>query len=738
MSRLPAAGIFVLALLVRLLHLGQIRRAPFFDLMLGDAGSYDAWARRIAAGDWLGTEVFYQAPLYPYFLGSVYKLFGTGRGTVLLCQAAVGAAACVLLATATTRFLSPRSDASAAGVAAGLTLALYAPAIFFDGLIQKSVLDLFFLCLVLWLLSRIVDRAAPPVTSWWWLGAALGALVLTRENALVFAAVLLPWILWLSPVAAEGNKRPEAGRRRMVSAAIFLLALAAVLLPVALRNLLAGGELHLTTSQFGPNFYIGNHRHASGVYQPLRPGRGSFEFERLDATEIAERAKRRELGPKEVSRYWTGRALADVAAEPGRWLRLLGRKLRLAWNAVEIVDTEDQYTYQDRSMVLRLTGAVLHFGTLAPLALLGVWVTWEQRRGLWLLYLLAAGYLASVLLFYVVARYRYPLVPFLIPLAAAGVVGLPRFSRRRPTPVLAGCALTVLATAIFCNWPVLAKDRMRAVMELNVGRALELRGDLAAAERHFGQAAELDPESSMAHYDLGTILQSRGDLEAAISHLERALEIRPDYTGARVNLGVALASQGLVDEAVGHFEKALEVDPKDPDAHTNLAVAMQSQGDLEAAADHLRRALGTDPNHLPAHESLGNVLVASGQIDQGIAHYREVLRLEPGHSEVHGNLGLVHQSLGDLEVAIHHLSEAARLEPDDALSHNRLGNALLAAGELDAAILSYRRVVKLVPSNLHGHANLGTALRRAGRMEEAAEHLREARRLEQQYRRREP
>ena len=32
-------------------------------------------------------------------------------------------------------------------------LALYAPAIFFDGLLQKSVLDVFFVCLALWLIA---------------------------------------------------------------------------------------------------------------------------------------------------------------------------------------------------------------------------------------------------------------------------------------------------------------------------------------------------------------------------------------------------------------------------------------------------------------------------------------------------------------------------------------------------------------------------------------------------------
>ena len=41
-------------------------------------------------------------------------------------------------------------------------LAFYAPAIFFDGLIQKSVLDAFLLCLALWLMSGIIAIRTRP------------------------------------------------------------------------------------------------------------------------------------------------------------------------------------------------------------------------------------------------------------------------------------------------------------------------------------------------------------------------------------------------------------------------------------------------------------------------------------------------------------------------------------------------------------------------------------------------
>ena len=202
-----AAVVFLVAVTVRLLHLFAFRDTALFDVLMGDARAYDAWAQRLAAGDWVGTEVFYQAPLYPYFLGAIYALAGRDLLIVRIVQALIGSASAVLLALAAERMASRR-----VGWAAGLGLALYAPAIFLDLLLQKSVLDLFFICLTLWLVAGLI--AAPTRTGLWaGLGAALGALSLTRENAL--ALVLVAFIWSLSKTAHEeheGNHEEHEGR----------------------------------------------------------------------------------------------------------------------------------------------------------------------------------------------------------------------------------------------------------------------------------------------------------------------------------------------------------------------------------------------------------------------------------------------------------------------------------------------------------------------------------------------
>src|SRR5215207_5059717 len=294
--------VFLVAFAVRLVHVWQLRSSPFFDTLLGDASGYDLWAQRLAAGDWIGSDVFYQAPLYPYFLGLVYALFGRDLLIVRVVQALIGSASCVLLGLAGARWFSKR-----VGLVAGLALALWAPAIFFDAIIQKSVLDMFFMCLALWLISGIRDQGSG-IGAGGALGAAMAALSLTRENGLLLVAVVLAWLVWKSRPAALA----------------FVAGLALIFAPVVIRNYSVDGGFYLTTSQFGSNFYIGNNPNADGTYASIRFGRGSPEFERLDATEVAQEAVGRTLSPAEVSRFWTERAMAFITSQPGKWLKLTG------------------------------------------------------------------------------------------------------------------------------------------------------------------------------------------------------------------------------------------------------------------------------------------------------------------------------------------------------------------------------------------------------------------------------
>jgi tetratricopeptide (TPR) repeat protein len=583
-----AGIIFAVALVVRAIHIWQIDGSPFADLKLGDAQGYHLWAQKIVAGDWLGDEVFYQAPLYPYFLATVYWLLGQDVFIVRAVQILLGACSCVLIFLAGWQMFS-----RGAGKLAGILLALYAPAIFFDGLIQKSALDLFLLCVALWLASGL-ERKPTSYLRWCVLGMAMGALVLTRENALVLVAGILFWLT----LRFRG-----LGRQRLVLATLFLAGLAALLLPVAVRNQVVGGEFHLTTSQFGPNFFIGNHKGATGTYQALLPRRGEYRFEQLDAIAVAEKAAGRSLTSGEVSAYFTRRSLAYIASHPGDWLKLMGRKFGLAWNGMEMMDTEDQYTYASWSTLLRWTGYINHFGVLAPLALLGVVLTWDQRRRIWLLHLLLALYTASLVMFYVTARYRYPMVPFLLLFAAAGVTQLPGFLRASARPRIIQYAAALSLIALFCNWPPIGKPGARSATHFNIGAALANQGEHERAAAHYRESIALLPTAA-AHGALGALLVELGHAAEAEAQLRQALRLAPDLTEARHVLCNLLFGRGKLLEAAECYQELLRIDPENALAHYSLGVVHERRGNREAAVAKFEHALRLKPDFAEARQRL--------------------------------------------------------------------------------------------------------------------------------------
>jgi tetratricopeptide (TPR) repeat protein len=594
--RWKVIAIFAVAFGLRFAHIWQIRSSPFFDTLLGDARGYDSWAQQIAGGDWLGQGVFYQAPLYPYFLGVLYSVLGRDLFLVRISQAILGAAGCALLACAARRWHSER-----VGVIAGFGLAIYAPAIFFDGLLQKSVLDLFFLAVVLWLFSGLVDDPAKR-SRWFSLGLALGTLALTRENALLLT---FPIVLWrLLPFGVSG--RSPAVRSTIVA---FVFGLSVVLLPVAVRNRVIGGEWHLTTSQFGSNFYLGNNPDADGTAVALREGRGSVEYERQDATELAQAAEGRPLSPREVSNYWTRQAVAFIQGHPWEWITLETRKLVLLVNRTELIDTESQESYEEWSPVLHIAARVAHFGMLLPIAVLGLIVGWPDRRRLWPLYAMAVTYAASVVLFYVSARYRLPLVLFLMLFAAVALSQLPNFLRSAGRTAVAATA--VIIVAIFANWPLWPSGLMRAVTENNLGNALHTDKRFREAESHYRRAIELHPEYTPASINLAQLyanetesLVAAGRHEEAVSVFSDALHRYPESTGLRFRFGTLLLQLNRFPEAVDQFRAVIARSPQTPEAHGNLGAALAASGRTEEAIPEFEEALRLNPDLVSARRNL--------------------------------------------------------------------------------------------------------------------------------------
>jgi len=117
----------------------------------------------------------------------------------------------------------------------------------------------------------------------------------------------------------------------------------------------------------------------------------------------------------------------------------------------------------------------------------------------------------------------------------------------------------------------------------NLGLDLE-EVDPAKAPEAYARAIELDPSNADAHVNLGRLMQLKGDLKSAKKHYERALKSAPEHQLAFYNLGTVFDELDEVDQAADYYRRAEGV----PDAHYNLARICELKGDEISALRHMR------------------------------------------------------------------------------------------------------------------------------------------------------
>ena len=369
----------------------------------------------------------------------------------------------------------------------------------------------------------------------------------------------------------------------------------------------------------------------------------------------------RELSAGEVSDHWLRRSLDYIQSNPANWLALLARKWFMVWNAREVEDSDDFYIYRQWSWLLDLLASVTHFGMLAPLAAAGLWFTRDQWRRLWLLYAMILTLAASVAIFYVFGRYRYPLVPVLVLFAGAAVVELwRRYKERQWQDAYAAC-LTFIIAAFIVNWPIYEHRGPGAGGYNNLSNAFYNQGNVDDAIRFARKALEIEPQYGVAHYNLGNLYAGLGKYELAQSYFQQALRIYPNFADAHANLGQLLAERGDVESGITYFRRAIKLDPTVVRAHLNLGVALAKLGRPEEALGPLAEAARLAPHSAEYRYYLGSVYAELGRLGDAEGAFNDALRLRSDYAPAHESLARLFLAQGKKQEALRHFQEAQRL-----------------------------------------------------------------------------
>jgi len=419
--------IFTAAVALRMFYFAEMQSNPFFLYPQLDAEDYDKWALQIAGGDWLGgTTVFGKSPLYAYFLAVVYKLFGHSFNLIRLIQIAAGGATAVLTYRIGTRLFTKN-----VGLLAALMISCSGYLIFMSSEILKNSLAVFTTTYSLYLLLKAEEK------EFWgyWLGSGLllGLTVLNQPNLLFFAPLFCLRAFIVS-----------FGKKRLFAAACFTAGVTLLLSASALRNYHVEKDLVLVSHNGGYNFYFGNNPVADGGIVTVSSIPLDVSQEIAVSREYPEKVLGRKLKASEASSFWYAEGYKFLRENPGKALQLLGHKFLLFWNWYEIPDNVDYYFEKRFSSLLTLP--LVSYGFIAPLALFGLLLAGRQWRRHLFNYALILTFLASIIAFTVIGRYRLPILPLLAVYAAYAIVTVKEYciAKNYRNTIISACCLSLL------------------------------------------------------------------------------------------------------------------------------------------------------------------------------------------------------------------------------------------------------------------------------------------------------
>jgi tetratricopeptide (TPR) repeat protein len=697
----------VVALALRLAYVwGQAQHNPVTELTM-DPRVHHEWAVQIATGrappgvpDVLTGKAYFRAPLYSHLLGVVYFLFGPNVLLARILNCLLGSLSCYLIARCGLLLGGLR-----VGLLAGLLAAVYWPLIYFDRELVSVSLELALNTGSL--LALLIAQRRPSYAPLAFAGLFLGLSIITRPTVITLVPAIALWLWWTT----QGARR---WRSWLTRCALFIGACALPIVPVTLRNYAVGGEAVLVATNGGVNFFIGNNPASDGFGAVVPGTRPDWWGGYLDANRIAERDRGRALRPGEVSQYWYERARSWIRSDPVAWLRLTLLKARMFWYSVELPNNQPIWFNVRWAPVASVFW--LGFAPIAVLAAAALTVLRREWRGWSLLILLVLVLWCTTTAFFVSGRFRAPVVPLLILLAAGGIVAWLDWLRRRAPRLNATWVARVLA------YP-LVLGASAAALALNPGR--EQRRTLALAEE-----AEW-------HYNLGVHSMSQQDgpdLPRAIEQLERVVSLRPWDLLTHLELAGLYRRVGRADDVIAVLQRALERQPERVDVRRELAVALRRAERIPEAIREYQRCLEAQPDDVSLLATVGALLAESRRLDEAIDVFRRHIALAPQAGPVRLNLAKALRQRRNYAEALSELERAAQVDRNDPRIISL--QAWILASAPDAALRDGPRALRLaeqarergeqVPEVMD---TLAAAYAELGRFHEAVAFARRAREL---------
>ena len=377
--------IVFVGLLLRFVAIVLYNHAPESDEL-----AYQSMALNLVSGNGIlesGNRAFYNAGYPMFVLAPVFYLFGENILVARLANLLLGGVAIVLC-----YFLAKEAGAAKTGrLLAAAIWALYLPTGVYGVYLAKENLMVPLMLGVMWCALRLTK--APSLKVAICCGTLFGLLALTGNAALSLAGAVIFALIFA----------PGPAKQRMILLGGILTVAILVSVPWMLRNLNVIGAPVMNTNG-GFNLYLGNNPAADGFFVSIADTPRGSTWHEL-----------RKTGEVQATDTLKREAIAWIKEHPKEFVVLALKKAAYFWTP-----PFHEGKGGDASAAESIIRAVwaIQFVVLVAAAVGSVAIGNLRNRQLAILWLAIVCYTAVHMLFYVIFRYREPIMPILGVVAA--------------------------------------------------------------------------------------------------------------------------------------------------------------------------------------------------------------------------------------------------------------------------------------------------------------------------------
>jgi DNA-binding winged helix-turn-helix (wHTH) protein/Flp pilus assembly protein TadD/TolB-like protein len=247
----------------------------------------------------------------------------------------------------------------------------------------------------------------------------------------------------------------------------------------------------------------------------------------------------------------------------------------------------------------------------------------------------------------------------------------------------------------------------------------------AAAEIHFLNALELDPNFSLANaglcqtyleqYALSKNIASFQSAKRICSALTQVSQLKEEAYIALGNLNRISGQYAISDQ---FYQQALTLNDKNLPAITGIAQNKHTQGDIKQADLLFAKAIQLEPGYWKNYQIYGHFLFSIGHFAQASEQYTKVTLLKPDFEKGFSNLGSSYYLNDELDKASDAWQHSLSISPN-AITYSNLGTAFFFQKQFTLATKNYLLATKLTPFDPTLWGNLADAQKFSGDIKNA-------------------